>query len=900
MNNYNPKNFYTYFKECYKLDYKEFSIDNILSTKYTFKWFVENNEELLHEDLPIIPYNNKKVEDLKKEIEIYKLEKKLFYASFFILGKNDNQLVKDKRFCAPLLLHTAEIKTINEETFLSIDRSKFTINRTVLTKFEEKNDKYTKDDFIAEISNMLYDETCSFINLKGLIDQHFSNVEAEELLLFPSVWSINKIRKHFTTTTYEDNAYSIVPAAGTVFVQKSESSLRVISDLNEMSKKSIFNTSLEELLFAKTSLKNFSTSIYKTRLNTEQYHALQNAQKFKNSVIVGPPGTGKTYTITSIISDAVIRNQSVLVVSKTKQAVEVLRHMLQDDFKLKDYLIHTTGNRYKSSLKSKIKRYLSGITSRETIEHSDSYIFSLFKQLSNLEQDFKKNVNRELKLSDLEFSGDLNWLEKWNLFYLKNWPHRDDDLWKIFDEIERKLEALEKEIQSFSKKKIQNNIKANSKHYRLDLAMFKGALEASSFTKYKKILQKVNHQNILKVFPIWLANLSDLNSILPLEKDLFDLVIIDEATQCDIASALPAIYRAKHAVIVGDPNQLRHYSFVSTAQQNQLKHKLQIPDDVIFDYRNKSILDLFISKVEGQDQVSFLREHFRSTPSIIEFSNTQFYYGQLEVLKSTPKHTSNNQIELIEVDGIRNKKGINAIEAECVISKVNQLIIKHKDDSYKPSIGILSPFNAQVSYIQKLLKDKYELETLKAFNILCGTPYNFQGSEREIIIISFCVCDDTHPSAFIHASKPEVLNVAITRAKSFQYVYKSVSDSKLNSDSLLYQYFSFVRTFSHLNNTDILHDEFQNEVVSTLKEMGYEDIRTGYPVAGNLLDILVCHKNHNYFIDLIGYPGMFKEAFALERYKTLARTGIRSLPLHYSLWKKNKKVVIERFKNFIE
>ena len=371
MNNYNPKNFYTYFKECYKLDYKEFSIDNILSTKYTFKWFVENNEELLHEDLPIIPYNNKKVENLKKEIEIYKLEKKLFYASFFILGKNDNPLVKDKRFCAPLLLHPAEIKTINEETFLSIDRSKFTINRAVLTKFEEKSDKYSKDHFIAEISNMLYAETCSFINLKGLIDQHFSNVEAEELLLFPSVWSLNKIRKHFTKAIYEDNTYSIVPAAGTVFVQKSESSLRVISDLNEMSEKSVFNSSLEELLFTKTSLKNFSTSIYKTRLNTEQFHSLQNAQKFKNSVIVGPPGTGKySNTITSIISDAVIRNQSVLVVSKTKQAVEVLRHMLQDDFKLKDYLIHTTGNRYKFSLKSKIKRYLSGISSNQRVSLS--------------------------------------------------------------------------------------------------------------------------------------------------------------------------------------------------------------------------------------------------------------------------------------------------------------------------------------------------------------------------------------------------------------------------------------------------------------------------------------------------------------------------------------------------
>lgn len=899
MQSYKPTPFYTYFKECYQLDYKEFSVDNLLSSKYTFKWFVKDKEELLKDDLPIIPYNNSKADDLEKEIELYKLEKKLFYASFFILGKNDNPLSKDKRFCAPLLLHPAEIKSIHEDKFLSIDRSTFTINRSVLSKFEEKNTSSSKDLFIAELSDMLLSESCSFINLKELIERCFANVEAEELLLFPSVWSASKIRKHLSETSYEDNTYQIIPAAGTVFVQKSESSLRVLSDLNEMAEKAIFNASTEELLSGQTSKQAFSTSIYKTRLNTEQYLALQNAQVFKNSVIVGPPGTGKSYTITSIISDAVIRNQSVLVVSKTKQAVEVLRHLLQDDFKLREYLIHTSGQRYKQSLLSKINRYLSGITSRKQSDLDESYIFSLFKKLKSLEQDFEKEVERELKISDFEFSNDLNWLEKWHHFYLKNWPRRDDALWRIFDTLEKTLEELEKEIQSFSKRKIQHNINLNSKRYRLDIALFKGALEASSFTKYKNILEKVNHEHILKVFPIWLVNLSELNSVLPLQEDMFDLVIIDEATQCDMASALPAIYRAKRAVIVGDPNQLRHYSFVSSKQQEQLRKKLHMPEDGILDYRNRSILDMFISKVESQEQVSFLREHFRSTPSIIEFSNRYFYDGQLEVLKSTPKHTTHHQIELIQVDGKRDKKGINAIEAEHVLAKIDFLIKEHKDSTEKPSIGIVSPFSSQVTYIQHLLKKKYELATLKDFQILCGTPYHFQGSEREIIILSFGICDDSHPSAFIHASKPEVLNVAITRAKSFQYVYTSVSDVSLKSDSLLYQYFSFIRTFSHTDAIDEVHDEFQKEVVQALKKLKYKEVRTAYPVAGCLLDILVHHKGHTYFIDLIGYPGDFKEAFALERYKTLARTGIRSLPLHYSLWKKNKSLAVERLKVFL-
>jgi superfamily I DNA and/or RNA helicase len=181
---------------------------------------------------------------------------------------------------------------------------------------------------------------------------------------------------------------------------------------------------------------------------------------------------------------------------------------------------------------------------------------------------------------------------------------------------------------------------------------------------------------------------------LTLEKDLFDLVIMDEATQCDIASALPALYRAKNAVVVGDPNQLRHYSFVSKAQQVNLRTKCGLPEEKTFDYRNRSILDFYISKIPQQDQVSFLREHFRSSPSLIEFSNEQFYEGQLEVLKSTPKHTAENQLEIIEVSGSRNEKGVNETEAVAIIEKLKELVAKHTAFSKPPTIGVISPLSA--------------------------------------------------------------------------------------------------------------------------------------------------------------------------------------------------------------
>jgi superfamily I DNA and/or RNA helicase len=894
-----PKDFYSYFRECYKLDYKEFVVDNILSQKYPFKWFVSGTEELLSDALPYIPYNNKKLVELEKEIELYKLEKKLFYACYFVLGRNTNPLIKDKRYCAPLLLFPANIVSVGDVKFLEIELDSPTINRSVLSNLECKDSNLSKDLFIKELTELVVNNTSSLITLKSIIDKYFVNVDAEELLLQPGVWPVTKVRKRLADYEFPEGNYQIVPSFGTVLVDKSESTLKVINDLNEIIEQDQFNASLDDLLKGNDSEYLIKQSLYKSRLNNDQALALENTYRFSNSVIVGPPGTGKSYTITSIVSDLVANNQTVLVVSKTRQAVEVLRSMLQDDFKLKDYLIHTTGYKYKISLKAKIRKYLSGILAKRNIKLNEGRVYRLFNHLQDLEEEFEKLIDRELQISDLEFSADLSFFDKWKKLYYNSGLFNGQRLWEVYDEIDALIANLDSEITTYSRRKIQSNINRSSQVFRKDISLFHDALSANSFTEYKAILNKANHKNILQVFPIWLANLGDLNSVLPLQKDLFDVVIIDEATQCDIATALPAIYRAKRSIVVGDPNQLRHYSFVSRAQQFELQKKFGLPADKIFDYRNRSILDLYISKVLKQEQVSFLREHFRSTPSLIEFSNQKFYEGQLEVIRSTPKHTAHKQIEIINVEGERNSKGINEVEAREVIKTLKKLMRRYRNKSSMPSLGIISPFSSQVNFINKLLKEEFNLDELKKYDLLCGTPYTFQGSEREIVLLSFCVCDQSHPSAFIHANKPEVLNVAITRAKSFQYVFKSVSDKKLKEDSLLSDYFRFVETFSHSEKADSEKDRFQEEVLDEIKKLGCDELKCGYPVAGNLLDILIVNNGRNYFIDLIGYPGMFKEAFSLERYKTLGRTGIKTLPLHYSYWKKNRKEAVKRVAKLI-
>lgn len=95
-------------------------------------------------------------------------------------------------------------------------------------------------------------------------------------------------------------------------------------------------------------------------------------------------------------------------------------------------------------------------------------------------------------------------------------------------------------------------------------------------------------------------------------------------------------------------------------------------------------------------------------------------------------------------------------------------------------------------------------------------------------------------------------------------------------------------------------DYFQEEVVSFLKGELDSTIKCAFPIAGSILDILVEYQSNYFFIDLIGYPGMFKDAFSLERYQTIARSGIYCYPLKYSFWKNENEKAKKDLLHFIK
>ncbi len=146
------------------------------------------------------------------------------------------------------------------------------------------------------------------------------------------------------------------------------------------------------------------------------------------------------------------------------------------------------------------------------------------------------------------------------------------------------------------------------------------------FRRYYSVFPKV-----VKLLPCWAVTSLSARGRLPFEPAIFDLVVIDEASQCDIASALPLLYRARRAVIIGDPLQLKHVSTVAPQQDRLLLAAHGLAEGrAAWAYSVNSLFDLARSLCRVEDIVN-LRDHHRSHRDIIAFPNRHFYRGRLRI-----------------------------------------------------------------------------------------------------------------------------------------------------------------------------------------------------------------------------------------------------------------------------
>ncbi|MFJ6985909.1 MULTISPECIES: AAA domain-containing protein [unclassified Streptomyces] len=260
---------------------------------------------------------------------------------------------------------------------------------------------------------------------------------------------------------------------------------------------------------------------------------------------------------------------------------------------------------------------------------------------------------------------------------------------------------------------------------------------------------------------------------LELTPKLFDLVVIDEASQCSIPSVLPLLFRARRALIIGDPMQLGHIPGVSPQQERQARARAGLSAAQLEHQRlTYHVHSAYHAAEQHGDTALLLDEHYRCHPRIADVVNGHCYGGRLRVLTDTrrqaaaydPTGASGRAPVLGWVDvpsgesarGIGGQSWRNAREAEAVQDVVDGLLAGLPPEA---TVGVVTPFRAQ----KEALARRWRADD----RVKVGTVHTFQGGQRDVMVLSPVAAPNT-PERTAHwvASQVNLWNVAVTRARS--------------------------------------------------------------------------------------------------------------------------------------
>lgn len=318
---------------------------------------------------------------------------------------------------------------------------------------------------------------------------------------------------------------------------------------------------------------------------------------------------------------------------------------------------------------------------------------------------------------------------------------------------------------------------------RRDIADYATALQAMTGPDSERVHGSVRRRarelqaKVIPLFSCLAVTSLSARGRIPMQGGYFDLAVIDEASQCDIASALPLLYRAKRSVIIGDPMQLRHISTLTRPRDSELQHKYGLTESRLgWMYSVSSLFDVAAGVVSPENIIN-LRDHHRSHADIIEFCNKTFYEGHLRVATryAKLKRPKVRQPGIIWQDvkgAVSTPHGggaQNATEATAIVEAVADLLVAR---GYTGTVGVVTPFRAQAQLLQQKLQGNPALERVAGrAELLADTVHRFQGDERDVIFFSCVIANGISPVALSFLrSNGNLFNVAITRARGLLHV----------------------------------------------------------------------------------------------------------------------------------
>jgi very-short-patch-repair endonuclease len=416
---------------------------------------------------------------------------------------------------------------------------------------------------------------------------------------------------------------------------------------------------------------------------------------------------------------------------------------------------------------------------------------------------------------------------------------------------------------------VDSQTEAVDTQWRISCETYVGGLVSDTIARNKASMLllgqvRVHHggvarvtQEVLQAARGWACTTLSLKQNFPLQASLFDYVIVDEASQCQLAYVLPAAYRAKRLIVVGDPNQLPPITNMDEKQEESLAMHNGLDFQTLEKRKitsvNYSAYDFF-ADVVGSDAIKLLNEHYRSHPEIARWFNESFYSSELKVLTDISNFDTDKR-SIVWVDVVGNAEQpqngsswLNRAEADKAIDLLGELIEAGK------TVGVVTPFRAQAERVRVLAQRKFSRELLHQAKFKSSTAHGFQGDERDVMIFSCVLADGVSPRAarWIQSER-RLINVAVSRARERLIILGSPFISQYECATLT-SLQEFVRTVDETDNDKIgvrFDSNAEKLLFQSLISVGVAPI-SKFNVEGYELDFGLLLGDHKYDIEVDG------------------------------------------------
>ena len=553
-------------------------------------------------------------------------------------------------------------------------------------------------------------------------------------------------------------------------------------------------------------------------VNHAQEQILAKCANANLTVVTGPPGTGKSQVVVDLVANAWVHNQTILVTSTNNAAVDVATDRAND---ITPGLLLRTGNKSAREALPDIVTQL--VASKQPVDMATTSLiettltrsnkvrtefYEALRKVAEFENLQNESVQAEERLLDavLEFGSvsiaddevapvllsaqkvararflqGFRWRRlakrtglisliaameptiEWLGIRSKN-LERISEIAKLSEIVRDPMQRageVDRDWQEAGRRLSEMKVSSSITSNRAKLSPL-GMAQSSYFGTLKAI------EPTLPYLRGWACTTLSLKQNFPMDAGLFDYVIIDEASQCHLSYILPAAYRAKRLILVGDPNQLPPIAKLTPEQETAIAFRNAIsPADLTRRRLSGTIYSAFdfFANVLGDENVDLLNEHYRSHPHIARWFNETFYGSQLEILTDIASVKQGSRaLSWLDVPGQAHQppKGswVNQAEANRAISLIGEFLSMGK------TVGVVTPFSAQAALIDRLATKQFGRDVLASTSFRSGTAHAFQGDERDVMIFSCVLADGISPrvAKWVQTER-RLINVAVSRAR---------------------------------------------------------------------------------------------------------------------------------------